>query len=61
MCLIFLLNLQILVAAAYGGVGSKVPAEVNWSIVNFASEEVDVGSGGPCKKMVANVRTSQNR
>ena len=45
----------MIVAAAYGGVGSKLPAEVNWSIVNYASEELEVGTGVMCKRMVANV------
>ena len=52
---IFPLVVKILASAAFGGVGSKVPAEVNWSIVNFASEELEVGVGGPCTKMVSNV------
>jgi hypothetical protein len=38
MHLIFKLVVKILATAAFGGVGSKVPAEVNWSIVNFASK-----------------------
>ena len=55
MRLISPLIIQIIVTAAYGGDASKVPSEINWSIVEFAFQQLEGGVAGHCKKMVVNV------
>ena len=61
MRLICPLKIQIIVTAAYGGDASKVPSEINWSIVEFAFQQLEGGGAGHCKKMVVNVENFTNK